>query len=161
MEDYCVVDGPEFYPVATAPLFNSFIVHRPPLPRAHCAGQADCLFLPDIAMHPMLNTAVKAARRGATVINRASFDLDRVTVTEKNTTTSLPTSTRPPSRPSWKCCKKPIRTMDPHRRRRRDRPTVNDESEYVWIIDPLDGTTNFMHGFPQYASRSRCSSAAW
>ena len=34
-------------------------------------------------MHPMLNTAIKAARRGAAVINRASFDLDRVTVTEK------------------------------------------------------------------------------
>jgi myo-inositol-1(or 4)-monophosphatase len=28
---------------------------------------------------------------------------------------------------------------------------VNDETEHVWIIDPLDGTTNFMHGFPQYA----------
>src|SRR2546425_9511333 len=25
------------------------------------------------------------------------------------------------------------------------------ESEYTWIIDPLDGTTNFIHGFPQYA----------
>ena len=25
------------------------------------------------------------------------------------------------------------------------------ESEYQWIIDPLDGTTNFIHGFPQYA----------
>jgi len=34
-------------------------------------------------MHPMLNTAIKAARRGASIINRASFDLDRVTVTEK------------------------------------------------------------------------------
>ena len=35
-------------------------------------------------MHPMLNTAIKAARRAAAVINRASFDLDRVIVTEKN-----------------------------------------------------------------------------
>ena len=35
-------------------------------------------------MHPMLNTAIKAARRAAAVINRASFDLDRVVVTEKN-----------------------------------------------------------------------------
>jgi myo-inositol-1(or 4)-monophosphatase len=26
----------------------------------------------------------------------------------------------------------------------------NPDSEYVWIIDPLDGTTNFLHGFPQY-----------
>src|SRR5262249_12712618 len=25
------------------------------------------------------------------------------------------------------------------------------DSEYTWIIDPLDGTTNFIHGFPQYA----------
>ena len=24
------------------------------------------------------------------------------------------------------------------------------EAEYLWIIDPLDGTTNFIHGFPQY-----------
>ena len=26
-----------------------------------------------------------------------------------------------------------------------------DDSEFVWIIDPLDGTTNFLHGFPQFA----------
>ena len=25
------------------------------------------------------------------------------------------------------------------------------ESEYIWIIDPLDGTLNFLHGYPQYA----------
>ena len=25
------------------------------------------------------------------------------------------------------------------------------ESDYVWIIDPLDGTTNFLHGFPQFS----------
>ena len=34
-------------------------------------------------MHPMLNTAIKAARRAATVINRASFDIDRIVVSEK------------------------------------------------------------------------------
>src|SRR4030095_7157621 len=26
----------------------------------------------------------------------------------------------------------------------------NADAEYLWIIDPLDGTTNFLHGFPQY-----------
>jgi myo-inositol-1(or 4)-monophosphatase len=26
----------------------------------------------------------------------------------------------------------------------------NKESEYIWIIDPLDGTTNFLHGIPHY-----------
>jgi myo-inositol-1(or 4)-monophosphatase len=28
---------------------------------------------------------------------------------------------------------------------------ASGNSEYVWIIDPLDGTTNFLHGFPHYA----------
>ena len=27
---------------------------------------------------------------------------------------------------------------------------LNDESEFAWIIDPIDGTTNFMHGYPNY-----------
>lgn len=27
-----------------------------------------------------------------------------------------------------------------------------DESEYLWVIDPLDGTTNFLHGYPAYAA---------
>ncbi len=27
---------------------------------------------------------------------------------------------------------------------------ANADAENVWIIDPLDGTTNFLHGFPQY-----------
>ena len=35
-------------------------------------------------MHPMINTAIKAARRASAIINRASFDLDRLQVTEKN-----------------------------------------------------------------------------
>ena len=27
---------------------------------------------------------------------------------------------------------------------------LNDDSEFSWIIDPIDGTTNFMHGYPNY-----------
>jgi len=30
-------------------------------------------------------------------------------------------------------------------------PTVAREGEVVWIVDPLDGTTNYIHGYPQYA----------
>lgn len=29
--------------------------------------------------------------------------------------------------------------------------TINELKEYNWIIDPLDGTTNFIHGIPCYA----------
>eukprot|EP01034_Spumella_vulgaris_P039899 gene39899-49314_t len=49
----------------------------------HRARRAAALFFTEATMHPMLNTAIKAARRGAAVINRASFDLDRVIVNEK------------------------------------------------------------------------------
>ena len=28
---------------------------------------------------------------------------------------------------------------------------VHEGNDFVWVIDPLDGTTNFLHGFPQYA----------
>lgn len=27
-----------------------------------------------------------------------------------------------------------------------------DDAEYLWVIDPLDGTTNFLHGYPAYAA---------
>ena len=30
-------------------------------------------------------------------------------------------------------------------------PTARRASDVVWIVDPLDGTTNFLHGYPQYA----------
>jgi len=28
--------------------------------------------------------------------------------------------------------------------------SINNDSEYQWIIDPLDGTTNFVHGYPSF-----------
>ena len=30
-------------------------------------------------------------------------------------------------------------------------PDFGDNDEFQWIIDPLDGTTNFLHGFPQFS----------
>ena len=30
-------------------------------------------------------------------------------------------------------------------------PQSRASAEVVWIVDPLDGTTNFLHGYPQYA----------
>ena len=101
-------------------------------------------------MHPMLTTAVKAARRAGNIINRGARDLDLLTVTAKGP-------------------KDFVSEIDHARRSgdRRDAATspipdhailaeegtnkgANPDAEYVWIIDPLDGTTNFLHGFPQY-----------
>jgi 3'-phosphoadenosine 5'-phosphosulfate (PAPS) 3'-phosphatase len=63
---------------------------------------------------------------------------------------SSPKSTKPPKPRSSKSCARPIRLRDSSRRVRPDRRKAL-ASEYQWIIDPLDGTTNFIHGFPQYA----------
>jgi myo-inositol-1(or 4)-monophosphatase len=35
-------------------------------------------------------------------------------------------------------------------------PTRPARGELVWIVDPLDGTTNFLHGYPQYAVSIGC-----
>ena len=102
------------------------------------------------ALHPMLNIAVKAAREAGRIINRASLDLDPLMVGSKGRTTSSPRSTAPPRRRSSRPCSAPIRAT-PSSPRSRAASTARKDSEYCWIIDPLDGTTNFIHGFPVYA----------
>lgn len=102
-------------------------------------------------MHPMLNTAIKAARRGAAVINRASFDLDRVTVTEKQHNDFVTDVDQAAEQAIIEVLQKAYPDHAFLCEESGTTGNVNDESEFVWVIDPLDGTTNFMHGFPQYA----------
>ena len=101
-------------------------------------------------MHPMLNTAVKAARRAAAIINRASFELDRLQISRK-THNDFVTEV---DRAAEQAIIEVLRTAYPDHAifAEESGPSSNlhDENENVWIIDPLDGTTNFIHGFPQY-----------
>lgn len=106
-------------------------------------------------MHPMLNTAIKAARRAGTIINRASLDLDRLQVARKgprNYVTEV-------DRTSEEAIVDVLRTAYPDHSFLCEESGVHlgenqeegTEAEYQWVIDPLDGTTNFIHGFPVYA----------
>jgi len=101
-------------------------------------------------MHPMLNTAVKAARRASAVINRASFDLDRVKVTEKGRNDFVTEV----DQAAENAIIDVLRTAYPDHAILAEESgasaNLHDEHENVWIIDPLDGTTNFIHGFPTY-----------
>ncbi|WBS05727.1 inositol monophosphatase family protein [Pseudoduganella sp. SL102] len=99
----------------------------------------------------MLNTAVKAARRAAAVINRASFDLDRVSFAEKNPNDFVTDVDRAAEEAVIEVLQKAYPSHAFLGEESGTTGNVNDESEFVWIIDPLDGTTNFIHGFPQYA----------
>jgi myo-inositol-1(or 4)-monophosphatase len=98
----------------------------------------------------MLNTAVKAARRAAAVINRASFDLDRVIVTEKNHKDFVTDVDQAAEQAIIEVLSKAYPDHAFLAEESGPSKNANDETEYTWIIDPLDGTTNFMHGFPQY-----------
>jgi myo-inositol-1(or 4)-monophosphatase len=98
-------------------------------------------------MHPMLNIAVKAARRAGSIINRATRNLDVLAVREKAANDFVSEVDREAEQAI-------IRTLHeayPDHSILAEESGASGNSEYQWIIDPLDGTTNFLHGFPQYA----------
>ena len=99
------------------------------------------------ALHPMLNTAVKAARRAGNIIIRATRNLDIVAVREKaaNDFVSEVDSEAEQAIIST------LREAYPGHAILAEESGASGSSEYRWIIDPLDGTTNFLHGFPQFA----------
>jgi myo-inositol-1(or 4)-monophosphatase len=101
-------------------------------------------------MHPMLNTAVKAARKAGAIINRASLDIDLIRVSAKGRSDFVTEV----DRAAEEAIIETLKTAYPqHAVLAEESGASNPEGgdEYTWIIDPLDGTTNFIHGFPQYA----------
>jgi len=97
-------------------------------------------------MHPMLNVAVKAARRAGAIINRASLDLDKLTVTKKRHNDFVSEV----DRAAEDAIISAIKETYPEHAILAEESGTQGTSEYVWIIDPLDGTTNFLHGAPPY-----------
>ena len=98
-------------------------------------------------MHPMLNTAIKAARKAGSIINRASLDLDNVRVGSKGRSDFVTEVDHAAERAIVDTLLKAY----PDHAMLAEESGASGDSEYTWIIDPLDGTTNFIHGFPQYA----------
>lgn len=100
-------------------------------------------------MHPMLTTAVKAARRAGNIINRGARDLDLLTVTAKGPKDFVSEV----DRAAEAAIVETLLATYPDHAILAEEGTAHDRNsaaEHVWIIDPLDGTTNFLHGFPQY-----------
>ncbi|MGA9914626.1 inositol monophosphatase family protein [Paraburkholderia sp.] len=98
-------------------------------------------------MHPMLNIAINAARRAAQIINRASLDLDLLQVSKKQHNDFVTEV----DKASEAAIIDTLTTAYPdHAILAEESGQSDNESEYQWIIDPLDGTTNFIHGFPYY-----------
>ncbi|CAM5223238.1 Inositol-1-monophosphatase OS=Castellaniella defragrans OX=75697 GN=HNR28_002530 PE=3 SV=1 [Castellaniella defragrans] len=104
-------------------------------------------------MHPMLNTAIKAARRAGAIINRASLDLERLNVARKGPKDYVTEVDRAAEESIIDI----LRTAYPEHGFLGEESGAHEaggehpEPEFQWVIDPLDGTTNFIHGFAHYA----------
>lgn len=101
------------------------------------------------ALHPMLNTAIKAARAAGALINRASMDLDAIKVNTKAPNDFVTEVDQASERVIIDTL---LAAYPGHGILGEESGSTRGakDSEYLWIIDPLDGTTNFIHGLPVY-----------
>jgi len=97
----------------------------------------------------MLNVAIKAARAAGSLINRASLDVDLLRVSTKSPNDFV---TEVDQMAEQAIIEILLTAYPGHGILAEESAhACAKNSEYVWIIDPLDGTTNFIHGFPVYA----------
>ena len=100
-------------------------------------------------LHPMLNVAVKAARAAGAIINRAALDLEALRISQKQVNDFVTEA----DHASEQIIIVTLLTAYPGHgilAEESGQQHGAKDSECVWIIDPLDGTTNFIHGLPVY-----------
>ncbi len=100
-------------------------------------------------LHPLLNTAIQAARAAGKIINRAALDLASVSVSQKQVNDYV---TDVDEKAEAAIIATLLQAYPQHGiwAEESGRTQGQKNASYVWIIDPLDGTTNFIHGFPVY-----------
>jgi len=98
-------------------------------------------------MHPILNVATKAAREAGRIINRASQDVGALKVQTKDYNDFVSEVDRAAEQAIIDVLKEAYPT---HGFFGEESGKTNTEADSIWIIDPLDGTTNFLHNFPCY-----------
>ncbi len=105
--------------------------------------------MPSPNLHPMINVAIKAAREAGKIINRAALDVESVRVSQKQVNDFVTEV----DQASEQIIIETLLTAYPGHgilAEESGQEHGAKDSEFVWIIDPLDGTTNFIHGFPVY-----------
>lgn len=100
-----------------------------------------------IVMHPMLTIAVKAAREAGKIINRASQDVGAIKIQTKTYNDFVSDVDRAAEQAIIAVLKN---AYPDHGFLGEESGESNQQADNIWIIDPLDGTTNFLHSFPQY-----------
>jgi len=99
-------------------------------------------------MHPTVNIAVRAARAAGDVVLRYHNQIDLLTIENKSENDFVSEV----DKAAEKAIINEIKKVFPnHSILAEESGETLGDSDFQWIIDPLDGTTNYLHGFPQYA----------
>jgi myo-inositol-1(or 4)-monophosphatase len=98
-------------------------------------------------MQPLLNIAVRAARRAGDLIVRSLPRLDAIQVETKGRNDFVSEIDRQAEHEIMNT----IHRLHPDHAFLAEESGRTGDSEFTWIIDPLDGTTNFLHGFPTFS----------
>ena len=104
-------------------------------------------------MQAMLNIAVRAARTAGDYIVRKSNHLPDLKVETKSRNDYVSEVDR---QAEERIIDTLLKAYPDHSILAEETGETVGESSYRWIIDPLDGTTNFLHGFPHYAVSIAC-----
>lgn len=97
--------------------------------------------------HPIVNIAVKAARLAGNFILRGQEDIEKLTIIEKAPNDFASQIDRNAEEIIIETIKK---SYPQHTILAEETGHMPNDSDITWIIDPLDGTTNFLHRFPQF-----------
>lgn len=98
-------------------------------------------------MNPTLNIAMRAARAGGKVLLRYFDRVDQIQVQTKSRNDFVSEV----DRGSEAAIVQEIKARFPHHAILAEESGAHGSGDYQWIIDPLDGTTNYLHGFPQFS----------
>ena len=98
-------------------------------------------------MNPTITIAVRAARQAGSVIMRSFHRLDTLTVSEKQVNDYVSEVDRNAEQAIIDI----IRRAYPGHAILAEESGMHGKDDFQWVIDPLDGTTNYLHGFPQFA----------
>ena len=97
--------------------------------------------------HPMLNTAIRAARQSGRIILMHYNRLDRLEVTSKGRNDYVSQADTEAEEAALEI----LTSAYPEHGVLAEESGIREGGDYTWVVDPLDGTTNFLHGFPQFS----------
>ncbi len=98
-------------------------------------------------MHPILNIAIKAARRAGNIVIRHMDQLERLAIETKGRNDFVSEVDRQAEAEIIRV----IHGAYPDHAVLAEESGQQKSNDFLWIVDPLDGTTNYLHGYPQFA----------